>query len=280
MKIIKSIRSMQRQARKLSRDNSIALVPTMGFLHDGHLALVNRARQAADIVVASIFVNPTQFGPNEDYQRYPRDERGDRTKLRRAGVDILFMPDVDQMYPVNFQTYVNVQQMTQQLEGAFRPSHFRGVTTIVSKLFNIIRPDVAVFGQKDFQQAVVLKRMAHDLGYPIKLIIAPTRREKDGLAMSSRNAYLGPGQRRQAVCLYRGLRRARTLFAEGVTSVARLQKAVRKEILQTCPVADIQYISFNDLHTLQPRAKADKDTVCSVAARVYKVRLIDNMRLG
>lgn len=280
MKTINSIRSMQRKARELCRRHTIALVPTMGYLHEGHLSLVKKARKAADVVVATIFVNPTQFGPGEDFQRYPRDEKGDRALLRDAGADYLFMPDAQQMYPDGYQTYVETEQLSQALEGAFRPGHFRGVTTVVSKLFNIVRPDAAVFGQKDFQQAVVLKRLVQDLDYPIKLIIAPTRREKDGLAMSSRNAYLGPGQRRQAICLYRGLRRARTLFAEGVTSAARLKKAVRKEILEVCPEAEIQYISFNDFHTLQPRTKVDKDTVCSVAAMVYDVRLIDNMRLG
>lgn len=280
MKTITSIRTMQRTARELSRNGTIALVPTMGYLHDGHLSLVKRARKAADAVVASIFVNPAQFGPDEDLRRYPRDVKGDRLKLRQSGADILFMPDARQMYPDSFQTRVEVEQLSRVLEGACRPGHFRGVTTVVSKLFNIVRPDIAVFGQKDFQQAVVLMRMAHDLNYPIKLIIAPTRREKDGLAMSSRNAYLGPEQRRQAVCLYQGLRRARTLFARNVTSTTRLTKAVRAEILNICPDADIHYIAFNDRHTLTPRPRADHNTVCSVAAVVHRVRLIDNMPLG
>lgn len=280
MKTIRTVRQMQQTVRKLvAQGKTIGLVPTMGFLHEGHLSLVRKAKQHADIVVASIFVNPTQFGPREDFSSYPHDEKGDLKKLRSAVCDIVFIPTTREIYPKGFQTFVHVEKLTQILEGASRPGHFRGVTTVVSKLFNIIRPDVAVFGQKDFQQAAVLRQMTIDLGYPIKFIVAPTVRETDGLAMSSRNKYFSPETRPEAVCLYCGLKKAKAMVKAGERSTAKISRAMTKEILAVCPSAQIDYIAFNDLKTLQSTTKVEPGTVCSLAARLHGVRLIDNMKL-
>ena len=210
MKTVRSIKAMQSVVRKLAAGGKkIGLVPTMGFLHDGHLALIKRAKRDADIVIVTIFVNPAQFAPTEDLSKYPRDEKGDLKKIKSAGGDFVFIPKAEDIYPDDFQTYVTVEDVTRTLEGASRPTHFRGVTTIVAKLFNITRPDVAVFGMKDYQQAIVLRQMTKDLGYPIRFVIAPTVRERDGLAMSSRNKYFSPQQRPEALCLYFALRTAK-----------------------------------------------------------------------
>jgi pantoate--beta-alanine ligase len=266
--------SLARQGKK------IGLVPTMGFLHEGHIALVRRARKASDVVTVSIFVNPTQFGPKEDFASYPRDEKRDLAMLGKAGADIVFIPRSADIYGDSFQTYVNVEDLTRTLEGAIRPGHFRGVTTIVSKLFNIIRPDVAVFGMKDYQQAIVIKRMVRDLGYPIKILIAPTVREKSGLAMSSRNSYFTAEQRQKATCLYQALNRARRLVRnDGVTDPARLKREMTRIIKKVCPTAEIDYIAFTDIESLQPVANAGENCCCSLAVRVSGVRLIDNMKL-
>lgn len=291
MQIIRSVRKMQTVSRKLiGSGKKIALVPTMGYLHEGHLTLVRKAAKVADAVVTSIFANPTQFGPKEDFKKYPRDEKGDVKKIRetlRAAVSkavfersAVFIPKADEIYPDDFQTWVTVERLTQTLEGAKRPGHFRGVTTVVAKLFNIIWPDVAFFGMKDFQQAAVLKQMVRDLGFPIKMVIAPTVREHDGLAMSSRNAYFDERGRWEAVCLYYALRSAKELVRSGVTSAAKIEKEMRAVIKATCPTANIEYIAFTDLDTLAPRKKIEKNTVSSLAVRVHGVRLIDNMKLG
>jgi len=277
---IRSIKKMQTIARKLAREGkTIALVPTMGFLHEGHLSLIRRAKKAADVVITSIFVNPTQFAPHEDFAAYPRDEKTDIKKIKASGGDIVFIPKTDDVYPAGFQTYVAVEKLTSQLEGAFRPTHFRGVTTIVAKLFNICRPDVAVFGMKDYQQAIVLKRMAADLGYPIRLIITPTVRERDGLAMSSRNAYFTPQQRREALCLYYALRTAKAMVQSGIVDARRIEKEMKAVIKSACPTAKIDYIAFTDFNSLTPAKKVVRGTVCSLAVTVHRVRLIDNMRL-
>lgn len=280
MKIIRSIKNMQRMSRVLaSEGKKIGLVPTMGFLHEGHLSLIKRARSYSDVVIVTIFVNPAQFAPHEDLAKYPRDEKGDVKKIKQAGGDIVFIPTAGDIYPDDFQTYVDVEGLTGSLEGASRPGHFRGVTTIVAKLFNITRPDVAVFGMKDYQQAVVLEQMTRDLGYPIKYIVAPTVRERDGLAMSSRNKYLGPEQRPQALCLYFALRTAREMVRAGIRQCRRIEKEMRQVIEATCPTARIDYIAFTDLKSLRHLAMIGKDTICSLAVKVHGVRLIDNMKL-
>jgi pantoate--beta-alanine ligase len=280
MKIIRSVKKMQATARMLAEEGkTVGLVPTMGYLHEGHLSLIRRAKKVADIVITSIFVNPTQFAPHEDFNRYPRDEKGDIKKIRAAGGDIVFIPKAAEIYPPDFQTFVTVEKLTAGLEGASRPTHFRGVTTIVAKLFNICRPDVAVFGMKDYQQAIVLKRMTVDLGYPIKFIIAPTVRERDGLAMSSRNAYFTPEQRREALCLYYALRTAKAMVQSGVLDTKKIEREMRAAIKNTCPSAEIDYIAFTDLKSLTPLTKVVRNTVCSLAVKVHGVRLIDNMKL-
>lgn len=280
MTTIRSIKKMLATARRLAREGkTIALVPTMGYLHEGHLSLIRWAKKAADVVITSIFVNPTQFAPHEDFARYPRDEKADIKKVKAAGGDIVFIPETDDIYPPAFQTYVTVEKLASQLEGAFRLTHFRGVTTIVAKLFNICRPDVAVFGMKDYQQAVVLKRMTADLGYPIKLIIAPTVRERDGLAMSSRNKYFTPEQRREALCLYYALRTARAMVQSGVVDTLKIRREMRAVIKAASPTAKIDYIAFTDFESLAPAKKVVKGTICSLAVKVHRVRLIDNMKL-
>jgi pantoate--beta-alanine ligase len=223
MKIIRSVKEMQRTSRALAaKERTIGLVPTMGFLHEGHLSLIRRAKREADVVITTIFVNPTQFAPNEDFSRYPRDEKGDVRKIASAGGNIVFIPKAVEIYPPGFQTFVDVEALSKTLEGAVRPGHFRGVATIVAKLFNLTRPDVVVFGMKDFQQATLLKRMTVDLGYPIKYIVAPTVRERDGLAMSSRNKYLDPIGRKEALCLFYALKSARAMLRTGETSTRNI----------------------------------------------------------
>lgn len=280
MNVIRSIKKMQATACRLAREGkTIALVPTMGYLHEGHLSLIRRAKKAADVVITSIFVNPTQFAPHEDFARYPRDEKGDIKKIRAAGGDIVFIPRADDIYPPDFQTYVTVEKLASQLEGAFRPTHFRGVTTIVAILFNICRPDVAVFGIKDYQQAIVLKRMTVDLGYPIKFIIAPTVRESDGIALSSRNRYLSGRQRQEALCLYYALRTAKAMVQSGVVDAKKIENEMKAAIKSTCPTAAVDYIAFTDFDSLRPLKRVVKNTICSLAVKVHGIRLIDNMKL-
>lgn len=280
MQTIRTIKKMQAAARKLAAGGkTIGLVPTMGFLHQGHVALIRRAKKQADVVVVSIFVNPAQFGPHEDFDKYPRDEKGDIAKVKKSGGDIVFIPSVQDIYPEDFDTFVEVASLSHVLEGASRPGHFRGVTTVVAKLFNIVRPDVAVFGMKDYQQAMVLKRFTRDLGYPIRLVIAPTLREEDGLAMSSRNKYFDEFQRWEAVALYYALRSAREMVRAGETRTSRIEKEMRSTILATCPTAEIDYIAFTEFASLEPVKKVVKDTVASLAVRIHGVPLIDNMKL-
>ncbi|UCC44229.1 MAG: pantoate--beta-alanine ligase [Candidatus Zixiibacteriota bacterium] len=281
MKVIRSVSKMQRLSRDLTaKGKKIGLVPTMGYLHEGHLSLIRRAKKAADVVIVTIFVNPTQFGPGEDLAKYPRDEKGDIAKIKATGGDYVFSPRAKDVYPEDFCTYVTTEELTKTLEGVSRPTHFRGVTTIVAKLFNITRPDVAVFGMKDYQQAVVLKRMTRDLGYPVKIIIAPTVREPDGLAMSSRNRYFDDRARWEAVCLYYALRSAKEMVKAGQTSVVRINKEMVAVIMATCPTARIDYIAFTDFKTLKPVRRIVRGTVCSLAVEVHGVRLIDNMKLA
>ena len=280
MRTLRTIKQIQRVTRKLAAEGKrIGLVPTMGYLHEGHLSLIRRAKKEADVVITSIFVNPTQFAPSEDLAKYPRDEKGDLRKIKSAGGDIVFAPDAKEIYLPDFQTYVNVEELTEVLEGNIRPGHFRGVTTIVAKLYNLTRPDVVVFGMKDFQQAVVLKRMTRDLGYPIKYIIAPTVRESDGLAMSSRNSYLTPAARKEAICLYLALTRARQLVKQNIRRTKAITEEMRAVIKKTCPTAEIDYIAFSDFATLADVDTITGETVCSLAVRLHGVRLIDNLLL-
>ncbi len=280
MRTLRTIRQIHVATRKLAaQGKTIGLVPTMGYLHDGHLSLIRRAKKEADIVITTIFVNPTQFAPNEDLAKYPRDEKGDLKKIKSAGGDIVFIPNAKEIYPPDFQTYVNVERLTDVLEGSIRPGHFKGVATIVAKLFNLTRSDVVVFGQKDFQQAVVLRQMTRDLGYPIKYIIAPTIREKDGLAMSSRNSYLTPTARVEAIALYRALTLAKQMLKDGIRETKTISNEMRKIIKKTCPTAEIDYIAFSDFNTLADVATITGETVCSLAVRLHGVRLIDNMLL-
>jgi len=280
--IVRSVKKMQSVSRKLTAEGKIiGLVPTMGFLHEGHLSLIKRAKKSSDVVITTIFVNPTQFAPHEDLGKYPRDEKGDIKKIKSVGGDIIFIPKSDEIYRENYQTYVTVEKITKGLEGGWRPTHFRGVTTIVAQLFNITRPDVALFGLKDYQQVMVIKRMTDDLNYPLKIIIAPTVREKDGLAMSSRNKYFTPEQRKEAVCLYSALKKAKSMVkGRGASSTALLQRAMQREVKKICPTAEIDYIAFTDFKTLQLVKKISSHCICSLALKMYGVRLIDNMKMS
>lgn len=271
---------MQSLSRQLaSQGKTIGLVPTMGFLHDGHLSLIKRALKHCDIVITTIFVNPAQFAQGEDLSKYPQDEKGDIQKIKDTGSQIVFIPKVSDIYPDNFETYVEVESLTQTLEGESRPSHFKGVTTIVAKLFNMTRPDVVVFGLKDYQQAMVLKKMTTDLNYPIKYIIAPTVREKDGLAMSSRNKYFNASQRQEALCLYFALKTAKEMVKANIIDCKLIQKEMKAVIKAICPSAKIEYIAFTDFNSLAPTDTVVKNTICSLAVCLHNVRLIDNMKL-
>ena len=282
MQLVTTVAAMQRLALRWRAQNlRVGFVPTMGYLHDGHLSLVRHARQAVGAkgrVVVSIYVNPSQFGPKEDLSRYPRDFARDRKLCREAGVDAIFAPADGEMYPPGFTTWVNEEVLSVDLEGRSRPGHFRGVTTVVAKLFNIVLPHVAVFGAKDFQQAAVVKRMVRDLNFPLKLIVAPTRREADGLAMSSRNKYLTAAQRPQALALRHALDQARrAVKARGIPAV-RLSAQVTKEISKH-PDARVDYVAFFDPDTLAPAKTVRRGTHMALAVFVGKTRLIDNARL-
>lgn len=276
MEIIHDLRRMQRLCLDLRREGRrIAFVPTMGYLHDGHLSLLAEGRQRGDILVLSIFVNPTQFGPSEDLAAYPRDFERDAALAREAGVDLLFCPAPEAIYPPGYATYVNVEGLTETLCGASRPGHFRGVTTVVAKLFNLVVPHVALFGAKDFQQLAVIRRMTLDLNLPVEIVGMPIVREADGLALSSRNVYLNPDQRRQALALSRGLARARQLAGEGERDAARILEEVRALIL-TQPEARIDYLQICHQATLRDQERVDADSVLLMAVFVGSTRLIDN----
>lgn len=267
-------------ARKHRReDKTIGLIPTMGALHEGHLSLVREARRMCDIVVVSVFVNPTQFAPGEDFERYPRDLAQDAAKLTDYNVDYIFAPSSEEIYPKGFATYVNVEGMSEQLEGAARPGHFRGVATVLAIFFNVMRPDFAFFGQKDAQQTLIVKRLVRDLVFDTEIVVLPTVREESGLALSSRNAYLKEDERRAALVLRRGLARAEELYAEGERSAKRLADAARAEI-ETEPLVRLQYLSIADAENLEKLDKLDdRSALVSLAAYVGKTRLIDNVLL-
>ena len=280
MKLIESIEEMQsiavaaRQAGK-----TIALVPTMGYLHAGHASLLTEGRKRSDILVASIFVNPTQFGAGEDFNTYPRDLERDMRIAEATGVDYIFAPKASDMYPAGYQTYVNVEELTLPLCGASRPGHFRGVTTVVAKLFNIVMPHLALFGKKDFQQLTVIRRMAADLNMGMQIVGMPIVREADGLAMSSRNAYLSPAERESALCLSRALHSVQGAYCSGERSVETLRK-LALGIINAEPSAAIDYVEFYHEATLTEVEQADDRTLVALAVRIGKTRLIDNCVLG
>ncbi|MBF0138349.1 MAG: pantoate--beta-alanine ligase [Magnetococcales bacterium] len=261
-----------------SAGHRLGFVPTMGALHAGHRSLFLAARQTCDRVIGSIFVNPTQFGPNEDYQRYPRTLEQDQALLEEAGCDALFLPTVQDIYPDGHQTQIQVRDLADDLCGRCRPGHFQGVATVVAILFNLVRPDQACFGLKDYQQFLVIRRMVRDLAMPIEVTGLPTVREADGLAMSSRNRYLDPPARQRALALFRAMERAQVAYAGGETDAARLEELAR-QVLTEAGIGQIDYVAVRDPDTLLPLARIEQDPVILVAARVGAARLIDNRRL-
>lgn len=280
MKLIHDVLEMQQTVLGLKRQGKrIAFVPTMGFLHEGHASLMREGRRRGDILVLSIFVNPTQFGPNEDLDNYPRNLEGDCALAEACGVDYLFAPTAGGMYPGGFQTTVSLGPLTEPLCGASRPGHFNGVAVVVTKLFGIIQPDVALFGKKDFQQLAIIRQMTLDLNLPVEIVGMPIVREQDGLAMSSRNSYLLPEQRQQALCLYQAIQRVRELFAAGETSAECLLSAARQQI-ETVPGAVIDYLELRDGITLGSVTQAAPGTLLALAVKIGTTRLIDNTVLG
>ena len=275
MKILRTVA----EVREAYQGGEVGLVPTMGYLHEGHLSLIRKARQENEIVVVSVFVNPTQFAPNEDYDIYPRDLERDAELAREAGCDFLFAPSAEEMYPAGYRTYVNVEEITEKLCGASRPCHFRGVTTVVSKLFNITRPKRAYFGQKDAQQALVIMAMTSDLNFPVEIRTVPTVREADGLALSSRNTYLRPDERKAAPVLFRSLQAARALFLQGERRREALLAAAEK-VLAEEPKTQVEYLSLVHPLTLEEVERVEKQALLALAVRIGKVRLIDNLMLG
>ena len=277
MKTITTISEMQSLADSLrGEDKTIGFVPTMGFLHEGHLSLMRRARQECDVVIVSIFVNPTQFGPLEDFDRYPRDEEGDRKKCESAGVDILFIPTTAGMYPEKPSVFVTVEGLSDILEGAVRPGHFRGVATVVAKLFHIVKPHKAFFGQKDYQQCAVIGRMVKGLDLDVAIEVLPTVRERDGLAMSSRNSYLSADERRAAAVIYRALSAAEQLARTRTRAPETLKNTIQT-VLREEKSIEIDYIEVADHETLAPLPSAKDRMALLVAVRLGRIRLIDNL---
>ncbi len=276
MKVIETIADMKQL--RLELPEPVGFVPTMGYLHDGHLALVKRARAENPSVVASIFVNPTQFGPQEDLDSYPRDTQRDLALLEKEKTDVVFMPSVADMYPPRFDGWVEVGKVTERLEGASRPGHFRGVTTVVAKLFNIVQPTKAYFGQKDAQQAIAIKKMVADLNMNLEIVTVPTVREPDGLAMSSRNTYLNPEQRQAAIVLYQALSLAQQLWSQGERDAQKLRQEMIA-LIQKQPLATIDYVSLADTETLEELDEVKPPALVSLAVIIGKTRLIDNVVL-
>jgi pantoate--beta-alanine ligase len=275
-KTILSIRALVKTAR--GQDKKIGLVPTMGALHVGHVSLIEAAVQQTDFVVVSIFVNPTQFCPGEDLDKYPRPFEADLEICRQQGVDVVFAPTPEEMYASESLTWVTVEKLTEPLCGRFRPGHFRGVTTVCAKLFNIVQPDVAFFGQKDGQQAIVVKRMVADLNMPLKIVVCPTVREPDGLAVSSRNKYLNESQRKDATCIYKSLQTCRQMIEAGEKDAAKVVAEMRK-ILARIPSAQIEYVNLVDAETLEPVSGVAGPVLAAVAVKLGPARLIDNIRV-
>jgi pantoate--beta-alanine ligase len=279
MQIHSTIEAMRAHSRAARRDNNrIGLVPTMGALHEGHLSLVRAAKSRCDVVIASIFVNPTQFAPNEDLAKYPRDFDRDRQLLDKEKIDAIFAPDIAEMYPGGATTWVNVDGLSEKLDGKSRPGHFRGVATVVAKLFHVIEPDVAFFGQKDAAQVAIIRRMVRDLRFATEIVACPIVREPDGLAMSSRNAYLDPARRNAALVLSRSIEEVRRRFESGEHDAATLIQ-VGKSVIAREPVARLDYVEIIDPDTLDPVVQARKGTLVAVAAYIGTTRLIDNLIL-
>ncbi len=288
MRVVKKVSKMQQLALQWRRTGvRVGLVPTMGYLHAGHISLVQRARNLVGprgIIVVSIYVNPTQFSPTEDLRRYPRDLKRDSKLCREAGADVIFVPTDETMYPGKdkggYSTYVVEENLSRTMEGQSRPTHFRGVTTVVAKLFNLVLPDIAVFGAKDFQQAAIVRRMAKELNFPLKIIVAPTVRESDGLAMSSRNKYLDASQRKQATVLGQAIQRARTAVQKSTRplSAEKLEREL-KTFIERQPDARVDYLQFFDANTFAPALNVSHGTHLALAVFVGKTRLIDNGKL-
>jgi len=276
MKVIKTIAEMREVRRSIDKD--VGFVPTMGYLHDGHLALAAQAKKENPVVMASIFVNPTQFGPREDLAGYPRDIPRDLKMLESVKTDFVFIPPAEEMYPPRASTWVNVEKVTDRLEGAVRPGHFRGVATVVTKLFNIVQPTRAYFGQKDAQQCVVIKRMVTDLDMDLEVVICPTVREKDGLAMSSRNTYLKPDERKAATVLYQSLKLAERLYTEGERNAETIRRKMA-DLIKQQPLANIDYISIAHNETLEELDVVKPPALISLVVKIGRPRLLDNIIL-
>src|SRR4030042_244135 len=276
MQIAKSIAEMK--AFRVKSHGSVGFVPTMGYLHQGHLVLVKQARAENSAVVVSIFVNPTQFGPTEDFKTYPRDTERDLAMLEKEKTDIVFTPSAEEMYPEGFNSWVEVEKVTERLEGSYRPGHFKGVATVVAKLFNMVEPTRAYFGQKDAQQALVIKKMVADLNMNLEVIAAPTVRESDGLAMSSRNVYLNPQERQASIVLFKALTLAQNLLRKGEKNAERIRQEMTSLISEE-QLAKIEYVSIADAQTLEELSEIDRPALASLAVRIGKTRLIDNILL-
>lgn len=276
MKVLTTITEFKKARRRI--DGAVGFVPTMGYLHEGHLVLLRRAKAENEVAVASIFVNPTQFGPKEDFARYPRDPERDLALLKKEKTDLVFMPSAEEVYPEGCSTWVDVEQVTERLEGAARPGHFRGVATVVAKLFNIVEPTRAYFGQKDAQQVVVVRKMVADLNMNLEVVVVTTHREPDGLAMSSRNVYLNPQERQAALVVWKSLNLAQQLWSQGErkAEILRQQMAV---LIRGEPLARIDYISIANPETLEELTEIKQPALVSLAVYVGKTRLIDNMTL-
>ena len=279
MKTVKTVKAIRRLVKAAhSRGKSIGFVPTMGALHIGHISLIEAAAKKTDFVVVSIFVNPTQFGPTEDFGKYPRPLKADLEICRKAGVDAVFVPAAKEMYGEDKLTWVNVEKLSEPLCGEFRPGHFRGVATVCAKLFNIVMPDVAFFGQKDAQQVVIIKRMAADLNMPLKIVVCPTVREPDGLTVSSRNQYLSEKERKYAAYIYKSLQKCRQMVAGGVRDSSKIRSQMRR-ILNNVPSIKIEYISIADAESLEPVKRLGGRVLAAVAVKIGTTRLIDNVLL-
>ncbi len=284
MKVIKTIAGMRRHIKSLkshsrflkAKGKTVGLVPTMGYLHEGHLSLMRAAGRDCDISVLSIFVNPAQFGPKEDYKRYPRDNARDLKLARSAGVDCVFLPEAGEMYPADYITYVNAEKLSSVLCGASRPGHFKGVATVVTKLFNIVQPDVSYFGQKDAQQARIIEKIAEDLNIPVRINVMPIAREPDGVAMSSRNVYLNKSERKDAAILYGALLLAKCLISRGERDAAEIIGAM-KNMIKKIPSAKIDYIEIVDSKNLEPSRRLKNEVLVALAVWIGKTRLIDNI---
>jgi len=277
MKVISTVAEFKEARRKIR--GTVGLVPTMGYLHEGHLFLARRAKAENDVSVVSIFVNPTQFGPKEDFARYPRDPDRDLALLEKERTDLVLMPPVEEMYPPGISTWVDVENVTKTLEGAARPGHFRGVATVVAKLFNIVEPTRAYFGQKDAQQVVVIQKMVTDLNMNLEVVVVPTQREPDGLAMSSRNVYLSPEERQAAVVLWRSMNLARGLWQKGERNAEKMRNEM-VALIKKEPLARVDYVSIADTRTLDELSQIKGTALVSMAVYVGKTRLIDNMTLA